>query len=180
MLDLEFFHKLNRIVVCDNLFFMRAKILRQNMQQTVLGLLKVKVELLLLFLVEIIEIKERTPGQTPSIFQRVQNLGGLASQEGIGRPESVPQLDHPFPPARGARRRRGMVELADFQCVVSVCVVVVGHVYPRCSRKKRTGESREKKCRRVSDRTTKSSTKETVCTHRETPQCLYGPQRSVH
>ena len=77
MLGLEFFHKLNMIVVCDNLFVMRAKILRQNMQQGVLGLLKVNVELLLLFLVEIIEIKERTPGQTPSIFQRVQNLGGL-------------------------------------------------------------------------------------------------------
>ncbi len=40
VLGLEFFHKLNRIVVCDNLFFMRAKILRQNMQQGVLGLLK--------------------------------------------------------------------------------------------------------------------------------------------
>ena len=37
-----------------------------------------------------------------------------------------------------------MVELADFQCVVAVCLVVVGHVYPRCSRKKRTGEIREK------------------------------------
>ena len=47
MLDFEFFHKLNRIVVCVNLFFMRA-----------------------------IEIKERAPGQTPPIFQRVQNLGG--------------------------------------------------------------------------------------------------------
>jgi hypothetical protein len=57
---------------------------------------------------------------------------------------SVPQLDHPFPPARGARRRGGMVELADFQAVVAVCLVVVRHVYPRCSRKKRTGESREK------------------------------------
>jgi hypothetical protein len=125
VLGLEFFHKLNRIVVCDNLFFMRAKILRQNMQQTVLGLLKVNVELLLLFLVEIIEIKERTPGQTPSIFQRVQNLGGLASQEGIGRPESIPQLDHPFPPARGVRRRGGMVELADFQGMITVCLVVV-------------------------------------------------------
>ncbi len=32
VLGLEFFHKLNRIVVCDNLFFMRAKILRKNMQ----------------------------------------------------------------------------------------------------------------------------------------------------
>ncbi len=46
VLGLEFFHKLKRIVVCDNLFFMRAKILRQNMQQTALGLLKVNVELL--------------------------------------------------------------------------------------------------------------------------------------
>jgi hypothetical protein len=82
-------------------------------------------QLLLLFLVEIIEIKERAPGQTPPIFQRVQNLGGLASQEGIGRPERVPQLDHPFPPARGARRRGGMVELADFQCMISVWLVVV-------------------------------------------------------
>jgi hypothetical protein len=57
VLGLEFFHKLNMIVVCDNLFVMRAKILRQNMQQGVLGLLKVNVELLLLFLVEIFEIK---------------------------------------------------------------------------------------------------------------------------
>jgi hypothetical protein len=37
-----------------------------------------------------------------------------------------------------------MVELADFQAVVAICLVVVRHVYPRCSRKKRTGESREK------------------------------------
>jgi hypothetical protein len=37
-----------------------------------------------------------------------------------------------------------MVELADFQAVVAVCLVVGRHVYPRCSRKKRTGESREK------------------------------------
>ena len=87
--------------------------------------MKVNVEILLLFLVEIIEIKDRAPGQTPPIFQRVQNLGGLASQEGIGRPESVPQLDHPFPPSRGARRREGMVELADFQCMIAVCLVVV-------------------------------------------------------
>ena len=56
-------HKLNRIVVCDNLFFMRAKFLRQNMQQTVWGLLKVNVELLLLFLVQVIEIKKGVPGQ---------------------------------------------------------------------------------------------------------------------
>ena len=39
--------------------------------------MKVNVEFLLLFLVEIIEIKERAAGQTPPIFQRVQNLGGL-------------------------------------------------------------------------------------------------------
>ena len=95
------------------------------MQQRVLGLLKANVELLLLFLVEIIEIKERAPGQTPPIFQRVQNIGGLIGQEGIGRPESVPQLDHPFPPARGARRRGGMVELADLQHIMAVCLVVV-------------------------------------------------------
>jgi hypothetical protein len=37
-----------------------------------------------------------------------------------------------------------MVELADFQAVVAVCLVVGRHVYPRCSRKKRTGKSREK------------------------------------
>ena len=48
VLDLEFFRKLNRIVVCDNLFVMHAEILRQNMQQGVLGFLKVNVELLLL------------------------------------------------------------------------------------------------------------------------------------
>jgi hypothetical protein len=64
-------------LVCDNLFFMRVKILRQNMQQTVLGLLKVNVELLLLFLIHIIEVKERAPGQTPPVIQRVQNLGRL-------------------------------------------------------------------------------------------------------
>ena len=63
VLGLEFFHKLNRIVVCDNLFFMRAKILRQNMQQTVLGLLKVNVELLLLFLSQVVNIKNGVPGQ---------------------------------------------------------------------------------------------------------------------
>jgi hypothetical protein len=123
---------------------MRAKVLRQNMQQRVLCFLKINPDLLLLFRVEVIKIKESAPGQTPPIFQRVQNLGGLIGKEGIGRPESVPQLDHPFPPARGARRRRGMVELADFQSVVAVCLVVGRHVYPRCSRKKRTGESREK------------------------------------
>jgi len=80
VLGLEFFHKLNRIVVCNNLFFTRAKILRQNMQQTVLGLLKVNVELLLLFLIYIIEIKERAPGQTPLVIQWVQNFGRLISQ----------------------------------------------------------------------------------------------------
>jgi hypothetical protein len=48
MIDLEFFHKLNRIVFCDNMFVMLAEILRQNMQQGVLGFLKVNVELLLL------------------------------------------------------------------------------------------------------------------------------------
>jgi len=37
VLDLEVFHKLNRIVVSDNLLFMRAKILRQNMQQNCIG-----------------------------------------------------------------------------------------------------------------------------------------------
>ena len=68
VLGLEFFHKLNMIVVCDNLFVMRAKIFRQNMQQGVLGLLKVNVELLLLFLVEIIEIKERAPRETPPVL----------------------------------------------------------------------------------------------------------------
>jgi hypothetical protein len=46
---------------------MRAKILRQNMQQTVLGLVKVNVELLLLFLIHIIEVKERDPGKTPPV-----------------------------------------------------------------------------------------------------------------
>jgi hypothetical protein len=70
-------HKLNRIVVSDNLLFMRAKILRQNMQQTVFN---VNVELLLLFLIHIIEIKERSPGQTPPVIQRVQNFGRLVSQ----------------------------------------------------------------------------------------------------
>ena len=77
VLDLEVFHKLNRIVVSDNLLFMRAKILRQNMQKTVLGLLKVNVELLLLFLIYIIEVKERSPGQTPPVIQWVQNFGRL-------------------------------------------------------------------------------------------------------
>jgi hypothetical protein len=70
--------------------------------------------------VEVFKVKERVPGQTPPILQRVQNLGGLIGQEGIGRPESIPQLDHPFPLARGARRHGGMVELADFQCTQRV------------------------------------------------------------
>ena len=102
---------------------MRAKILRQNMQQSVLGLLKINVELLLLFLNRIIEVEERAPGQTPPVIQRVQNSGRLISQQGVGGPEGVPQLDHP--PARGARRRGRVIELADFQCVVAVCLVVV-------------------------------------------------------
>jgi hypothetical protein len=119
----------------------------------------------------------------------------------------VPQLDHQFPPARGARRRGGMVEL-DFQAVVVVCLVVGRHVYPRCSRKKRTGESREKNAdasvtehrsrqqRRPSVHAVKH--RSTLRTNtdvsvrsaekcRETPQyfayrqrCLCGPQRSVH
>jgi hypothetical protein len=63
--------------------------------------------------------------------------------------------------------------------VVAVCLVVVRHVYPRCFRKKRTGESREKKCRRVSARTTKSSTKETVRTRRETQQYFAHKHRCV-
>jgi hypothetical protein len=43
----------------------------------------------------------------------------------VGGPEGVPQLVHPFPPAHGARRRGRVIELADFQCVVSICLVVV-------------------------------------------------------
>ena len=106
VLGREFDHKLNRIVVCDNLFFHACQNSQTVHAATSIGPFESqRVELLLLFLVEIIEIKKRVPGQTPPIFQRVQNLGGLASQEGIGRPESVPQLDHPFPPSRGARRR---------------------------------------------------------------------------
>jgi hypothetical protein len=62
MLDLEFFHKLNRIVFCDNMFVMLAEILRQNMQQGILSLLEVNVEPLLLFLGEIIKIKKGVPG----------------------------------------------------------------------------------------------------------------------
>jgi hypothetical protein len=77
VLDLEFFHKLNRIVVCDYLFVMHAKILRQNMQQGILGFLKVNVELLLLIRVETFEIKQRAPRQTPPVLGRVQGLGGL-------------------------------------------------------------------------------------------------------
>jgi hypothetical protein len=79
VLDLEFFHKLNRIVFCDNMFVMHAEILRQNMQQGVLGFLKVNVELLLMFLGEIIKIKKGVPGQTPTVLRRVQSLGGLIS-----------------------------------------------------------------------------------------------------
>ena len=45
VLVLEIFNKLNRIVVSDNLLFMRAKILRQDMQEGILGPLKVNVEL---------------------------------------------------------------------------------------------------------------------------------------
>ena len=73
----EFFHKLNRIVICDNLFFMRAKVLRQNMQQAVLGLLKVNVELLLLFLGQVVDIKNGVPGQSPPVSRGVQRLRGL-------------------------------------------------------------------------------------------------------
>ena len=79
MLGLEFFHKLNRIVFCDDMFVMHAEILRQNMQQGVLSFLKINVELLLLFLVEIIKIKKGVPGQTPPVLRRVQSLGGLVS-----------------------------------------------------------------------------------------------------
>ena len=68
MLGLEFFHKLNRIVFCDDMFVMHAEILRQNMQQGILGFLEVNVELLLLFRVEIIEIKERAPRETPPVL----------------------------------------------------------------------------------------------------------------
>jgi hypothetical protein len=80
VLVLEFFHELNRIVVSYNLLFMRAKILRQDMQEGILGLLKVNVELLLLFLIHIIEVKERAPGQTPPVIQWVQNFGRLISK----------------------------------------------------------------------------------------------------
>jgi len=62
MLGLEFFHKLNRIVFCDDMFVMHAEILRQNMQQGILSLLEVNVEPLLLFLGEIIKIKKGVPG----------------------------------------------------------------------------------------------------------------------
>ena len=68
VLDLEVFHKLNRIVVSDNLLFMRAKILRQDMQKGILGLLEVNVELLLYVESYIIEVKERAPGQTPPVL----------------------------------------------------------------------------------------------------------------
>jgi hypothetical protein len=44
-----------------------------------------------------------------------------------------------------------VIELADFQRIVVVCLVVVGHVHPRCSRKKRTGESREKNAGSVTE-----------------------------
>ncbi len=98
---------------------MRAKILRQNLQQTVLGLLKVNVELLLLFLG--IEVKKWAPGQTPPLRQRVQNFERLMSQQGAGGSEGVPQLDHPSPPAHGARRRGRVIEFADFQCIVAAC-----------------------------------------------------------
>jgi hypothetical protein len=47
------------------------------MQQGILGFLKVNVELLLLFLGEIIKIKKGVPGQTPPVLRRVQRLGGL-------------------------------------------------------------------------------------------------------
>jgi hypothetical protein len=47
---------------------MHAEILRQNMQQGILGFLEVNVELLLLFRVEIFEIKERDPRQTPPVL----------------------------------------------------------------------------------------------------------------
>ena len=50
------------------------------MQKNVLGLLKVNVELLLLFLSYMIEVKKRAPGQTPPVIQCVQNFGRLISQ----------------------------------------------------------------------------------------------------
>jgi hypothetical protein len=44
----------------------------------------------------------------------------------------------------GSHARERVIELSDFHCVVSACLVVVGHINPRCSRKKRTGEIRER------------------------------------
>jgi hypothetical protein len=108
---------------------MCAKILRQNMQQTVLGFLKVNIELLLLFLVEIIEIKERAPGQTSTPKGPELRTSDWPTKG--RRPESVHQLDHPFLPLCVARRHGGMVELASkfdlvmHQYIIAVCLVVV-------------------------------------------------------
>ena len=44
----------------------------------------------------------------------------------------------------GSHARERVIELSDFHCVISACLVVVGHINPRCSRKKRTGEIRER------------------------------------
>ena len=97
VLGLQFIRKLFWFVVSDNMFFMRAKILRQNLQQTVLGLLKVNVELLLLFLG--IEVKKWALGQTPPPRQRVQNFERLMSQQGAG-------VRSNFERKRGGRLRR--------------------------------------------------------------------------
>ena len=65
--------------------------------QTVLGLLKVNVELLLLFLG--IEVKKWALGQTPPPRQRVQNFERLMSQQGAG-------VRSNFERKRGGRLRR--------------------------------------------------------------------------
>ena len=82
-------------------------------------------------------------GSTPPVIQRVQNFGRLISQQGADPKEYLSLTTHSRQRvARGVVCGR-VIELADFQGSVAVCLVVVGHVYPRCSRKKRTGEIRE-------------------------------------
>jgi hypothetical protein len=75
-------------VVCDNLLFMRAKILRQNMQQGVLGLLKVNIELLLLVLAEVLA---RSPAERSRLNPTNVWKGPEPRRSGWPREEKPPQ-----------------------------------------------------------------------------------------
>jgi len=89
VLGLEFYHKLNRIVVCDNLFFMRAKILRQYMQQRALGLLKVNVEFLLLLFIQLNTQTHMANTNTLCVCLLLQDLLQSCSRGGRRRVEDM-------------------------------------------------------------------------------------------